>query len=202
MIGGHQLESRTGHAIDRRLTGILHHGHTAPQLDGHQTQATIVERPGKHNPDDARAVGTCRRAEERINGWPGVVFPRPARQLNGASADQEVAIGWRHDDLSGPNRHPVSGVDGRKRTRPAQDLWEVTVRIRRHMHDDEERRRQIRRQTSNQVNQGRDTACGGANDHDIVVGHRWRLFAASLVLRFRDFHQRQPHGERRTFTKR
>ena len=64
------------HAGRERLVGILRDRHAAAFTDRGNPRRAVVERPRQNHADHTRAVDTCGRSEERIDGGPHAVLGR------------------------------------------------------------------------------------------------------------------------------
>jgi hypothetical protein len=98
------------------------------------------------------------------------VFLRTLADPHVSALDAQVVIRARDVDAPAPDRLPVSRLPGRQRARAPQDLGQQRLVVRRHVHDDEDRRRQVGRQVAGQLLEDVDTAGGGPDDDDVVVG--------------------------------
>ena len=74
------LDGAERHPGVGRLVRVLDEGKPAGVLDGQEAGGAVVQGAGKDYADDPRAVAPGRGAEERVDGGPVPVLPRPSRQ--------------------------------------------------------------------------------------------------------------------------
>jgi len=112
-----------------------------------------------------RAMGLRRGAEERIDRRTEMVLARPARQLEGRCAHQQVVVRLGDIDMSWPKRFAVDGM-GRGKRPNAGEHRRQPARGRADVHHDEDGRRAVRGQLAHEVHQRLDTASRRTDHHD------------------------------------
>ena len=104
------LDGAERHPGVGRLVRVLDEGKPAGVLDGQEAGGAVVQGTGKDYADDPRAVAPGRGAEERVDGGPVPVLPRPPRQPDVAVADEQVLVRPCDVDPSGRDGLAIHGV--------------------------------------------------------------------------------------------
>src|SRR5258708_28339273 len=97
------LNAAGGHARESGLIGVLNTCNAAGALDFYHAQRAVIEPSGQYNPDHQRVMLSRSGTEQRIDGRPGVVFPRAAREQDAPVIDEHVLIGWSDINSPGSN---------------------------------------------------------------------------------------------------
>ena len=170
MIGVDVLQGLPRHRRKRRVSGILHHGHTTKLLDRPEPCGAIVEIACQNDAYRARTVDLSGRSEQRIDRRPEVVLPRSLRHPHSPRLHQQVAIGRRHIHMSSLQSGPVGRHRHRKPGRALKELGHHTRRLWRDMKNDADRRRQLGRKLGEDRSKRVDTSGGRSDHHNAPCG--------------------------------
>ena len=165
------LQRAAGHPGEDRVVRVLDDQDPPAPADRVQARRPVVERPGEDHPDDPPPVGPGGRPEQGIDGGAMPVLPRPARQPDLVPADQEVVVGRRHVDRAALDRLAVDRMAGGEPPVAAQDVREHAGPVRRHVQDDEDRRRQVVGELLDQLRERLDPPRGRPDHDDVMARH-------------------------------
>src|SRR5215211_2247191 len=173
MVDLNMLERVARHAGVQRVRRVLDNSNATARLDRQQSGGPVVQGARQDHPDHPGRVLTGGAAEQRVDGRPVAVLPRPAGKVHVAGPQQDMAIGRGDVDLPGLDWLAVPDMAGRQRAMPAQDLGQSTGPSRRQMEDYEHGCGEIAWQRGGQISERFHAAGRGADNHDAVIGHTW-----------------------------
>src|SRR6185437_7581551 len=166
----HVFERAQRHAGHLGIRGILHHGDAAAALDALQAFRAVVEEPAQEHPDRALRPRHRSRAEERVDGRPGVLLLGAVRQADEIPIHQHVVV--RRRDVDAPRRDAlaVACMRGRQRPAPREQLRQ-DARVAPDVLHDEDRRGKVGRKRGRERLQRADPARGAAHHDDALARH-------------------------------
>src|SRR5215831_2911810 len=108
MVDCDVLERAHGHGGTYRVARILDDRYTATAFDFVEPGAAVVEPPGQDDADHARSISLGRAAKQWVDGGPGPVHARAARERHVASAYRKMMVGRRDVNVAGTDQLAVS----------------------------------------------------------------------------------------------
>src|SRR5262249_18153091 len=150
---------------------ILHHRYAAALSYCAKARGAVAKRAGQDYSDSARSTAHRGRAQHRVDGGTGIVLARSQAQDEAVRVHQQMLSRGRDEDVPRFERLATRSKCSRRSPCLAQNLVERGRRLSCEVNSDKDRSRKIRRKPRSEEEEGLDPTGGGADGHDVAIGH-------------------------------
>ncbi len=159
-------DQRLRHPGELGGIGVLRDAQAAGGLDRLGARGAVGAGAGEHDGDGAVAERHRERAEEVVDGMSEAAALHGLAEMQPAIGEGERATGPDHVHVTGQHAHAVDDLLHRHGRVPGEDFGHQAGVVGRQVLDHDVRDPRPVGGTGEEVDQGRDTACGGADADD------------------------------------